>query len=78
MNLAGLNRGSENSFGSWSVDWLMIYDLAVTTTFEDGVTTIAANTANFLQDGVLVQTKALGGTGDIFSWGLWSRRTDNQ
>lgn len=51
-----------------------------TATYEDGVTTIAANTADFWQDGVLVQSKVLNpaGSGDIFSWGLWSRRPDNQ
>jgi hypothetical protein len=48
-------------------------------TYDDGVTTIAAGTADLWQDGVLVQSKALnsGASGDIFSWGLWSRRPDN-
>lgn len=48
-------------------------------TYEDGVTTLADNTAQLWQDGVLVGTKTLNanGSGDIFSWGLWGRRTDN-
>ena len=47
-------------------------------TYDDGVTTIAANSADFWQDGTLIQTKSpLGGSGDIFSWGLWSRRPSN-
>lgn len=47
-------------------------------TYMDGVTTIAPDTAELWIDGVLTQTKTgLGGTGDLFSWGLWTRRPDN-
>jgi hypothetical protein len=46
-------------------------------TFEDGVTTIAANTAELWAEGVMVASKSTANATDAFGVGLWNRRPDN-
>ncbi|MGJ8724111.1 MAG: PEP-CTERM sorting domain-containing protein [Roseibacillus sp.] len=45
--------------------------------YEDGVTSIAANTIEVWIDGVLASSGTAGGSGDTIGVGLWSRRPDN-
>lgn len=45
--------------------------------FEDGVTSIAANTAELWADGIMVGTKSTANANNFIGIGIWNRRPDN-
>lgn len=58
------------------------YDIVINTSgsavlYEDGVTSIPANTVELWADGTMVGSKAANGSGDVIGVGLWNRRPDN-
>jgi len=58
------------------------YDLVINASgapvlYEDGITSIAANTVEIWVDGALSSSVAAGGSGNVIGFGLWNRRPDN-